>query len=142
MVPIRYKRGDIVCRKRLMHREFMVVIKTTKDELTCLSMSTATEHTYPKTEMHKYNIGHICVGEDAFKKIISGKQTIVYGPMSPAWKKITVSCIHPVPEIIKVRNAYGDSAYFEYIEAARVYFSETIKIKLQVGRKITSLGGS
>lgn len=141
MPTIRYKKGDVVCRKRLHHREFLRVICSTKTTVTCFAKNTGTTCIYNKKEIHKYVVGHIKLERETFKRIISGRQKQINGPMTESWKKITVSAIHPVPEIIKICNNDGDYAYFEYIEAARCYFSNPveIKIKLQIGEKIRSL---
>ena len=88
----------------------------------------------PKKQLYKYKIGSVTVHKSILKKLVLGETTVVFGPPTPTWKKICVSMIHPVPDVIKINNGWKGYAIFQYVEAARVYIAQEIHVRLEIGQ--------
>lgn len=138
MEQVRFAKGDIVCRKKKFSKEYIRVTSAKGKMLTGYYLGKNSLDKdwimFSKKEAYKYNIGTITVQPQVLERLVAGQTDVVYGPMLPSWKKICVSMIQPVPDVIKINNAWKGWAIFQYVEAARVYVGEHIQVRLQVGQ--------
>lgn len=135
METIKFKKGDIVCRKRKYGREYLRVVSALGKNITCSYLGKKEKQLimFPKKEAYKYNVGTITLRPDMLKRLVSGETHVVYGPASESWLKICVSMTKPIPDVMKIYNGYKGWAIFQYVEAARVYVAEYINVRLEVG---------
>lgn len=137
MEKVSFHKGDIVCQKKRFGRQYLRVTNAMGNYCYCRPMGAGNEDKLlliPKKQLYKYKIGSVTVHKSILKKLVLGETTVVFGPPTPTWKKICVSMIHPVPDVIKINNGWKGYAIFQYVEAARVYIAQEIHVRLEIGQ--------
>lgn len=136
MEEVRFRRGDIVCRQRKYGKEYLRVENARGKNLTCRYMtSSVTDRLmFPKKEAYLYKVASIVVRPDQLRRLVADITNTVYGPLTNPWRNLCMSVSHSAPDVVKISNGWKGYAYFQYVEAARVYVGEYIQIRLEVGK--------